>query len=450
MVSAFLLFGLHNGLHNSTAMTEEKNWLGEWSFEVDGLGEFDLFGSLFYKPGDKFALEASMKHITFNAIFDLQRIDRIKYIIGSDYKSHTNITLVDNILGHRHWSSSGGNSFKITPTIMIEGLYYENEKSLLFDSYTVKYSGLNQWLRMLSSSEISIDEESDTLTLTYKRSENIDFQIDDTLNLSIRFDYSTQYESSNETGFFLTESVRTLFESRQGEIDIEIFSRHSEHLRRLLQILYYQPCFVLNGTIQKTETKEDFPLYYSQGNKKNFTEYKMHVGYLCHYSDINNFPDVLKKWFELRKSDDYTYVTWVASKHLFINTPFPEEVFLENVRAVEVYHKARFPKSSKRQEKDTHLKDRLKYLLETLKNLVNIDDYDKFLLNENDFIEIIADNRNYLTHYGENTTTSTNLLTVPQLYNYAVKTRVILLSLLLNDIGIDARKTFGNLTARHK
>jgi len=38
-------------------MTEEKNWLGEWSFEVEGLGELDFIGSFTYSPGGKFALE---------------------------------------------------------------------------------------------------------------------------------------------------------------------------------------------------------------------------------------------------------------------------------------------------------------------------------------------------------------------------------------------------------
>ena len=77
---------------------------------------------------------------------------------------------------------------------------------------SVKYSGLNQWLRILSEINTNIDND-DTLILTYKCSKDIDCQIDEHLDLSIRFDYSTKQESSNETGFFLTENINTVFKS---------------------------------------------------------------------------------------------------------------------------------------------------------------------------------------------------------------------------------------------
>ena len=428
-------------------MTEEKNWLGEWSFEVEGLGELDFIGSFTYSPGGKFALEVSMKQASFDVPFYLQKVNKIKYIVGLDYKSSKNLTLVDSFVGASKWSFNGGNFITITPALLIEGLYCDNDTSLLFDSQSVNYSGLNQWLRKLNEVNTSIDNESDTLTLTYKRSESINFQIDENLDLSILFDYSTKQVNSDKTGFFLTENVRTIFKSSKGPIDIELFSQYGEHLRRLLQILYYQPCFVLGSTIDKADTNEKFPIYYSQDN--DLIEYTMHKGYLCHYRDINNFTHILIKWFELRKSDDYTYITWVASKHLFINTPFSEEVFLENVRSLEVYHKARYPKSIGQQEKNTYLKDRIRYLLDVLKGFVALQEYNNFIINEGDFISVLVENRHYLTHYGENTTTSKNLLTVPQLYSYSSKARIILLTLLLNDIGIEANKTFGNLKERH-
>ena len=115
-------------------MTEEKSWLGEWSFEVEGIGEIKLLGTLSYSPRGKFVLEASMESVSYDVIFNLQRINKINYIVGLDYKTQKKITLVDSILTGNRWSSSGGNSFEIDPTFVIEGFYYDSASALLFNS----------------------------------------------------------------------------------------------------------------------------------------------------------------------------------------------------------------------------------------------------------------------------------------------------------------------------
>ncbi|OJW76978.1 HEPN domain-containing protein [Spirosoma sp. 48-14] len=431
-------------------MTEEKSWLGEWTFEVESIGEIKLLGTLSYSPKDKFILEASIRHASsIKDFLFLNRISRVKYIIGLDYKTQKNITLIDCQLSNVNISFNGGSFFRITPTFLIEGLGYDNtKKPLLFQSLIIKYSGLNQWLNSLYQSKINTIGKN-KISITYKRSKSIHCSINSLLNLSIHFDFSTKHDNSDDTGLFIIDNVSTIFKSKRGQLDIELFNKYSEHLRRLLQILYYQPAFVLNSIAKKTKDTENYPIYYSQSRTKNFNNYKLHVGYLSHYRDLVNFPEIIKKWFIFRESDDYTYTTWVASKHLFINTPFSEEVFLENVRVLEVYHKAKYPKPSKRQENNTHLRERIATLLDKLKGLVDQKAYDNFIINESDFIDILIANRNYLTHYGENATTSKNILTVLQLYSYAVKSRIILLSLLLHDIGIEAKQTFGNLIARH-
>jgi hypothetical protein len=206
----------------------------------------------------------------------------------------------------------------------------------------------------------------------------------------------------------------------------------------------------LNSFCWNEEAKEEGQMYHKQVHHSFFNTYKPHNGYLNRFKEIGNFSSLIKKWFALRESDDYTYITWVASKHLFINTPFSEEVFLENVRALEVYHKVRYPRESKRQEKNTHFKDRLFELLTTIKDVTEPDSFIRLFKNESDFVKKIVTNRNYLTHYGGDDNNSDDILPTEQLYKYALKSRVILLTLLLSDIGIPAEKTFNHLSARHQ
>ena len=144
------------------------------------------------------------------------------------------------------------------------------------------------------------------------------------------------------------------------------------------------------------------------------------------------FEEVLSKWFELYEK--HRIVQNLLFSGLFAKEIYAENRFLDLARALEVYHRSKYPRGSNSQK--VTLNERLQRLLDDLEDLKLSEALN---VSEEAIGKRIKDVRNHLTHYSEKPKAFTNSEVIWLFYLI----EYLLQALLLQEIGFSATKIKG-------
>ncbi|CCG99371.1 hypothetical protein FAES_1361 [Fibrella aestuarina BUZ 2] len=421
-------------------MKEEKEWVGKWAIITPQNQEIIVYGVLKYSPLYGCILKASTDDAsreTFDFIFNAKKFLTIN---GLENVTHRNVLLRKSTTSGA--SRSAGISITLTVSEVFDNIFYDDVDDLKFDRVVVDYSALSEWIDS-DSTYISYDfleDDKHGLSITYTHPENIYFDINDKIKICFAFGYSTSHEMDDSRGFYLENNSSIIIYSKAGSLESDKLVQYSEHFRRLLSLMYYSNCYIYRQRFFRLNMQIGVERYFKQENIGNSQKRSSSSLPLMKFSDIKNVAEeIFRKWFLFNESGDLTYVSWVASRNI---TPFSQEVFLEFVRGLEVFHKTKVKQMS--------LNSRLQAILDKLKSTCNESEFNKLFPNIKDACSLIKENRNYLTHYGDGTLKPEYQLELEELYQLTIKCKIVLITIILEDIGIDSAKTFSYLFERHR
>ncbi|MVM40097.1 hypothetical protein GO730_24865 [Spirosoma sp. HMF3257] len=361
------------------------------------------------------------------------------------------------------------------------------------------YAGLSPWLGITGiTKELLNDGQSFTgISMEYKQPESLKFDIGSLFKLQIDFGYSPGSDPRTFTGYELKETCYTSFIFKEPGINFKDLLKWIEHYRRLLTTLFGQSSFItyfrvtdsLDLTLNNSynvfyrNTIDGFP-----NRAPSLTRMR------TQFKDISiPLTNILNRWSMYHLSDDLDYVGWVASKNFH---HFSEETFLEVSRSLEVFCGAIMSKNVYSEEikekfklsiinkiyigeifgnktnkelsdsdKDSFddivekmlsaitysdsisLRRKIKNALSLIKEQLDNEKFKELFSDAKSLPDVIVDNRNYYTHYDENSIKKIkkNELNIEQLVLLTRKVKKIFLLLLFKDLGIPMQQIANSL-----
>lgn len=324
--------------------------------------------------------------------------------------------------------------FKIN--IILENCHFKQEKDIVFNSLSVNYSYLDEWVSK-SGFKISftIDKKNNSLNeynVSYKYPEQVNYEVN---NLSIGFDFSFRSDvqirnrvNIGQETFIKVNSDKDLhFDNYIGDIFY--------NLQNFLSFSVGEPVYpnIIKGKNKNFRLKvkkdlfnyTDIFIYYPILNRpKRVKKYDLSKA-LFTFNDISKkFQMYINYWF--KKSKDFRPVYDLYFAVLYNPTLHLNYKFLSLIQAIESYHRRLYrgkhmdvanydkvknklinsiPKeidgefrTSLEQKiqylNEYSLQDRLIELMKKYNNTVRI-----YIKDINEFIDSIVDTRNFLTHY---------------------------------------------------
>ena len=349
--------------------------------------------------------------------------------------------------------------------VVLEGLHFENPEDMHFDTLESEIIHLDEWIGISGfdgkeiSKEVSkilFSDEEHECQVNYKRPDTIHFLVSETLEGEFHFSLQSNGAHAYQKNVFLEQKVYLTLKYKQeqffdvlladlhkfkGFVTLALYERAMPKTIRLYNgngevKLFFQPI----GTFPKRETP------------------KTHFEMLFCYENIkDNFPELIKKWFE--KYDILKPIFNLFIAQFYTAEAFMENKFLNLAQAAEAFHAhTRETIKMPKKDYDRMTKDILSSVNENyhdfLKGLFNFGNHLNLEDRLNDimlsiscefFDEIIEDRkkfmkqvkwlRNYYTHYSSDL--KKHALKGPELFNLTQKLKVILVCAFLLEIGFD-------------
>lgn len=421
-------------------MKNSKEWKGKWVIVTPDNVEIIVHGTLSYSPLNGCVLKVSTddtSRIASEYIFDT---DKFHTINGMDDEKHEYMLLRKCILISGSWTM--GLSATFTVGEIIENVYYEGSDSLKFDKTVTEYSALAEWLGIngMTSKFDSTEANLALYKFTYQQPQAIEYDLNDEIILKFFFGYKAGGGSSTTSVFQFSNICYVYVCSKVGEMDINKLDKYSEHFRKILSIFYHNYCFIYGQSyLSNSYEGITFTKYAKQNGLDNSKNHPSGRSPIVEFKDFKDNADkIFKNWFLYGESDDLTYVSWIASKSL---SPFSEEVFLENARALEVLHKTKNKKST--------FRNSLTVMFSNIKEKCDSDNFARLFSDLSRTIHLIKVNRNYLTHYGDGSIEDEDRLEIEELYRLTLKCKIVLITTILEQIGISPENTFRELCNKY-
>ena len=361
---------------------------------------------------------------------------------------------------------SSGNPLYQSATMQAERVYlgehFPSPEEIKFRKISVRYLYLDDWLDQRFI-ELHLDQNAQELHIkATSPSQEIQLYSSSELKLSIDTDIQTNlilYQPSEPKGVKITQLSWVKFESANPQ-NLEYFEEYISIIRNFLTLAVGMPVYPLSV---KGETENDkkvdifFALPRIPRQLPTFSPPKM----LFNYSSISNrCQSVLANW--LGKADLLQPVY-----PLFFGTLYNPELYIENkflsfICAVEAFHTR--SESFKKEyisneeykkirdiitnaiprETSSDLKERIKEMLrygnekslrKKLKDILtaNANITNKFIENNDQFIQKVVNTRNYLVHYDKELEPSS--ANRSELFLYTEKLRLLLEICLLRELG---------------
>lgn len=469
-------------------MLQQKEWRGKFILKHNGKNR-NFQGVLTYDPKDGCELRVTKSTLYSDELsmtFDLGNIDIIKGIVDTTGKK---LTLLNSHISHS--SLTKGIILKIHVGLIVEDITYTNAKSLLFSEATIEFSGIGSWMN-ISGVDRKINDDGQRFvgtTLSYIQPGNIVFDLNKDLRLIFSFGFSSDKNTASETSHHINEHYYTSLITKNAPLDIYEFLNRIEDCRRLFMVLYNQPCFITSLKVRKNTSGtvfSDCPIYYKNSTEGFPDKFPKGHRMLFRYNQLNErFGQILSRWLNYRQFNDLHYVAWIVAGKF---GTFSEETFLQVARALEVFHrstrknpicsdveKERLKKAvlnyvsiehflapeqlengaseidkerfqdvldkitgSLNYMNDPTLRWRLKSMYAELKRNVSEGLFNQLFPDKKKLFEQIGSNRNYYTHYDEESKKSIQgeALPIGQLYQITNRARNILIIFLLHDLGL--------------
>lgn len=427
-------------------LPEQNDWInGFLSFTPETGARLELFG-------------------TFNNLLDHSNK---KIILGETNVG--DISLIDSFCRR-----TGERSSIYEPAFIFTEQHFQNYKEICFRKVVFRLFNFYQWLN-IKGVNYSLNENGE-YSISYKKPDDIVFKINEICSGTISFDSPASFNGIYNNINIEEQAYITLMYDEKTHF--QTILREVSKFKDLITFFTYEQSYPLAITFKD----DDFKKTYSQrisGDKfikclyqhTNFSKQhklKRHGNYLTNYKDISScFPDIVSNWYNFYGNQESTVqLTLLGFKNIRL---FTDDQFVDNVKALEIFHRHTHnnhrinPEDYNRKvkkvldsvdlEKDDlqWLSDKLKYGNEpSLKKRIQelLTNYENLFLtreinNKSKFSQLVADNRNYYTHYGSYL--KDKHLSGIDLLFLNKKVKGLLYSCILMHIGIDPEAFENNL-----
>lgn len=353
------------------------------------------------------------------------------------------------------------------------GYHFEKKRDILFDSISLNYPHLEEWIGMRVF-EIEKDNNEflfKKYTVSYSFPEKITTEIDNTV---VSFEYKFQRKLNlikdislkHITFLKLEPKTQTHFDDYINRLIYNIQTFLSLAIGKALHPLIIEgraKLSSINSSDSKPITK-DILIFYPSGVSIDVQNKFMSPDMLFSFSVVlDNFGEYLTNWFKKSKSLKPVYDLYFGV--LYSSSIYLHHEFLSLVQAIESYHRRRYKDKylSDRKSKDVYnalisaipkgiesdfkysLKNRFRHINEfslrkRLKELLNrYNDVTSLLIHdEKIFIEDVVNTRNFLTHYDKKNESKANK--GKELYNLVQKIKFLLEVCFLMELEIPIEK----------
>lgn len=349
------------------------------------------------------------------------------------------ITLYECYESHFHISMPGFLSSSFIASVVFQGHHFEKEEDIIFDSLSLNYSHLEEWMR-ITGFQFKLETDSKShLTkheVSYSFPQKIEAKVDK-LNISFDYDFNLGGDRIKEvnlkqTTFIKIEPLKPIyFNDYRRNICYHIQNFLSLAMGRAIYPL------IIKGKTKacKTELSDgrvvynDILIFYPMKDLSNLSK-KLHpFDMLFSFGNISdNFEKYLRNWLSKSKVLQPVYDLYFGT--LYNPSMYLQHKFLSLIQAIESYHRRvyggkylsdndyiptreallkvvcqkisddDFRKSLKEKLKylnEFSLQKRLKEILKKCGDVINL------LIQDNEeFIEDVKNTRNFLTHYDKN------------------------------------------------
>ncbi|GLU53113.1 ApeA N-terminal domain 1-containing protein [Dyadobacter frigoris] len=395
----------------------------------------------------------------------------IPIILGvtSDSKQ---ITLVDNFL-----LSRGGSTLRQYHEIgtplniyainnILEGAHFFSVDELMFNSLNAELYNLDEWLGISGFDTKKLDSDDlSKVNINYNLPDNINFIINPKLKGSFTFHIKHPTIYAYQKDISVKQSIRFVLQNEEKQTLADILYQLFIFQQLLVISLYKETypiaieLFTDKKMTESESSKHSKIILYKSYSKKNIDfRIKNSWNMLINYQDIKDtFPKIIETWYE--KYENVKPAIQLVVQQFF-NSTFNENTFLNLAQAAETFHSRfydheRIPKKDYNKMKEDildvvkepsyvfWLKNQFQFgnnltLNDRLTELLvkySTEFLDKAIGDKANFVQIVKENRNYLTHYNKNK--ESKALKVFDLHKLSEQLKLLLVSAFFIEIGIE-------------
>lgn len=365
------------------------------------------------------------------------------------------LSLTQNAVAGQSMSFPGFSSQKILVGSAYQGVHFTSPDEMRFNKMYVSYSHLPEWLNISGFTE-ALNNSSHSIT--YSTPEN-DFKVEDEqFHLTLFFGYSTN--TGNRLRHMSVEQHVSFLIEVQSELSHQEWHTHYIYpLQNFLTFATLKPNFITKLSFFSPRfAKGDYQIPIEVLLESNDTEMELlhRTEMLFDYNDIKPDSSILmRKWLQIAQELD-------SVCHLFLGTQYRsplllEQKFLSVAQAIESFHRRRRKNKRwstkefrrRRDEVISQVEAEHKDWVTTLTNYANEPSFsdrvrellketndvvEPLIADQDKFIELVKDTRNYYVHWNESlqdkTPTGERLLRATQILVFMLQT------LLLADMGV--------------
>lgn len=317
-------------------MTEKLEYKGLW-FLPDN-PEDKIEGTLIFDPDDSISLNLIG---TFKEFTD--KLDEIDIILGFTTEGK-NISLIQCYESNRSMNFPGIPTTRYNANFFLEGAHFTTINNIKFYKLSSKIAKLEEWVNIWGF-KISFAPETKELNTNFNIPNDVLFNINENIKGMFRFYYkpdlmpksdyrieqTTKLEFVSEVEIPYNDFLKLLFNFKSfitlGVFD-DVYINEIE--------LYSSSVFYEHSDGYKYETP--VKLYFLQSHINKEIYKRNYHDFLFDFRQIEtNFDSIIQKWFHLYES--ISPVLNVLSDTFSKKRVYNENVFLDIVQALEIYHR---------------------------------------------------------------------------------------------------------------
>lgn len=352
-----------------------------------------------------------------------------------------------------------GSPSKYTANIVYVGKHFDCEENIKFNKFSFTTSNLNDWV-WNRSFDFKRDDNEKIFILNYK------------LPKPIKADINDKYSIEIETTTKLPPNSIVQYEVNIKETTkVNLCSKSKESLRDFLRLEYIFECFmkIATGVSQNRYDVCGFidgdkiEIYIPQHiayKEKNILP--LHMPF--HFHQIKDrWEEIISLWYKMYDTNEDIWNLYFSINNNTRN--YIQHSFIFYAQVIESYHRRKFDKEDRRDEKEkikktilscpeehqNFLEEALRFaheitFKERLEQLCNGCDIIDIILNiqyktdQENFIKIIKDNRNYYTHYDESL--EKKKIDSLTLHYITVKINILIHYYMLKELAFNSKERF--------
>lgn len=366
-------------------------------------------------------------------------------IIGFTEKGKE-ITLLNCFEKSRGMNLPGFPSSSFSALHLLVGKQFNNLDEICFDSCEIEYVDLNYWIDISGFTKPVYTNDYKNAIISYTRPDMISLELQTGWRLDFEFQYTGPMEYFPIMGRAALEQQTIVKLIPHNATVFEEYQHVYYHFSKFLALNYFEYPLVKGFTffqkkqpVEPNESDHHKIEYIFGARGQDESKYKQHhdrSDFLFRYKDFGDkFAEYLKAWF-VQKKDLEPSINMLTEALMKRGLP-SEFYFIGMTQALENLHRKTIG------GKNDGLTKRMEELL------VKISPYllKALVYNEPDFLDRIVKNRNHYTHHHSRDKTFVPA-SLSELFLLAEKLKIILITLLLQQIGMSQREATIQILAK--